>query len=127
LNYRATAKSNKMPQKHESTKSLKTLKDGQIIFCEFWCFRDLVASNVFSGELTFKRLFIFSFLFLFVIPGFSQIDKVEISESKGVSIIKIETGQVAKSLVNTPIVSFKIGDKLCFSNQKETFENHVST
>ncbi|HSM46217.1 MAG TPA: formylglycine-generating enzyme family protein [Draconibacterium sp.] len=112
-----------MPRKHESTKSLKTLKDGQIIFCEFWCFRDLVASNVFSGELTFKRLFIFSFLFLFVIPGFSQIDKVEISERKGISIIKIETGQVAKSLVNTPIVSFKIGDKLCFSNQKESFEN----
>ena len=112
-----------MPQKHESTKSLK----GQI----YWllqlgnplCLSVFVAKKFFEPLLYYKVFFLLIVLFFIAIPGFTQIKNVEVTGNEGISISKIETQLVTKSLENIPLVSFKIGDKLSFSNQKESFEN----
>ena len=41
-------KNKKMPQKHKNTKLHKKLKFRPLHFSEFWCFRDLVAKELFG-------------------------------------------------------------------------------
>jgi formylglycine-generating enzyme required for sulfatase activity len=82
-----------------------------------------VAKKIFNSNYQYKVFPLFIFLFCTTLIGFSQIKNVEVSESEGISIKRIESAEITKSVENITLVSFKIGDKLCFSNQKETFEN----
>lgn len=112
-----------MPQKHESTKSRKSLIQSFIQLRESSCLGDFVAIKFFEAHLYYKVLFLLIVLFFIAIPGFTQIKNIEVSEGEAISIKTIEASQITKSLEDTPLFSFKIGDKLCFSNQKESFEN----
>lgn len=112
-----------MPQNHESIRSLK----GQIYWllqlCDPSCLCVFVAKKIFKSQSHVKVIFLLIFLFYTALTGFSQIENVQVDANEGINIQKIEVARTTKTLENTPLVSFKIGDKLCFSNQKESFQN----
>ena len=112
-----------MPRKYEITKSLKNHKYWVAQLCEPLCFSVLVVGRFHFGNYNFKTIFLSQFLILFSFFGFSQIQKVDISNKNGFSIGSIHLENKVKNIENISLVSFKIGDKLCFSNQKESFEN----
>ena len=70
-----------------------------------------------------RIFFIFLFSIFFEFQGSGQIQKVDISVQNGISVLILEAGDTKQLTENISLLSFKIGDKLCFSNQKETFEN----
>ena len=112
-----------MPRKYEITKSLKNHKYWVAQLCEPLSFGVLVAGRFHFGNYNYKTIFLSQFLILFSFFGFSQIQKVDISNKNGFSIESIYLENKVKNIENISLVSFKIGDKLCFSNQKESFEN----
>jgi formylglycine-generating enzyme required for sulfatase activity len=112
-----------MPQNNESTKSLKNHNNWAAQLCESSSLSAFVAKKILIFHSQRQVFFLLILFFFHFIPGYSQIKNVEVSESEGISIKKIETSQITKSVENIPLFSFKIGDKRCFSNQKESFEN----
>ena len=69
-----------------------------------------------------KKALLLVFSLFIVIAGFSQITQVDVDAKNGLTIKTIRTTE--KSInPGIPVVSFKVGDQLYFSNQKESFEN----
>jgi formylglycine-generating enzyme required for sulfatase activity len=109
LNYRVTVKNKKS--------RLRTLR---FLFASF-ALKKANLRNLATMKNRYFIIFIFSILFVF--KGSGQIQKVDISIQEGISVLKADAGGTEHFTENMPLFSFKIGDKLCFSNQKETFEN----
>ncbi len=68
---------------------------------------------------TARKILLFHFLVFNSIFGFSQIQKIEFPNQKGISVLKIQVSDKQKSVQNIPLVSFKIGEKLFFSNNDD--------
>ncbi len=73
----------------------------------------------------YRKILLTNILVFLSFFGFSQIQNVELSNRDGVSVSKIQTQDKIKTIPNTPLVSFIIGDKLFFSSNKNDYKNRI--
>jgi len=80
-----------MPQNREKIKSIKSQIYRLFQLCESLCLCVFVAKKIFNSNYQYKVFPLFIFFFCTTLIGFSQIKNVEVSESEGISIKKIES------------------------------------
>lgn len=66
-----------------------------------------------------------SLLIFLAFLGFSQIQQVKISTENGIYVSEIRIKDKTEVVHNTPLISFKIGDKLYFSSILNEYKNQV--
>lgn len=71
------------------------------------------------------RCFLLIAFSLFFLPLCGQIQEVKIDGEKGLSVAGIKINEAFYKPENSSLVSFKIGEKLFFSSEKEEYKNFV--
>lgn len=75
--------------------------------------------------MNFKNYILFLVVIFFAKSGFCQIQNVEISTSRGISVNEIQVNNVTQTVDNIPLISFKLGNNYYSSSVKNEYEKIV--